>query len=29
MNKPEDTPRDFQTAWNNHDMDALARLFHP
>ena len=29
MNKPEDAPRDFQTAWNNHDMDALARLFHP
>jgi len=28
MNKPEDAPHDFQAAWNNHDMDALAKLFH-
>jgi uncharacterized protein (TIGR02246 family) len=28
MNSPEDAPRDFQGAWNNHDMNALAKLFH-
>jgi len=29
MNKPEDAPLSFQDAWNNHDMEALAALFHP
>lgn len=27
MNKPEDLPDAFQTAWNNHDMAAFAALF--
>jgi ketosteroid isomerase-like protein len=25
---PEDAPSAFQAAWNAHDMDALAALFH-
>jgi len=29
MNAPEDTPRLFQDAWNAHDMQAFAALFHP
>ena len=28
MKQPEDAPRAFQTAWNNHDMVALGALFH-
>jgi uncharacterized protein (TIGR02246 family) len=28
MTNPEDTPRAFQEAWNTHDMEALAALFH-
>jgi len=28
MKIPEDTPGEFQRAWNSHDMDALAALFH-
>jgi uncharacterized protein (TIGR02246 family) len=27
MIKPEDAPRDFQQAWNSHDMQALGALF--
>ncbi|WP_260397117.1 SgcJ/EcaC family oxidoreductase [Variovorax sp. KBW07] len=27
MQKPEDAPRAFQDAWNNHDMAALGALF--
>ena len=26
MNKPEDAPREFQDAWNNHDMKALGAM---
>jgi len=29
MKKPEDTPLEFERAWNTHDMPALAALFHP
>jgi uncharacterized protein (TIGR02246 family) len=29
MTRPADAPQAFQSAWNNHDMAALARLFHP
>lgn len=28
MNRPEDTPILFQSAWNAHDMDAFGALFH-
>jgi uncharacterized protein (TIGR02246 family) len=28
MNRPEDAPQAFQTAWNNHDMDLLELLFY-
>ncbi|HEX7863721.1 MAG TPA: SgcJ/EcaC family oxidoreductase [Variovorax sp.] len=28
MTRPEDAPRAFQAAWNNHDMKALGALFH-
>jgi uncharacterized protein (TIGR02246 family) len=28
MKKPEDTPSEFEAAWNQHDMQALAALFH-
>jgi uncharacterized protein (TIGR02246 family) len=28
MKQPEDAPHAFQTAWNNHDMEALGTLFH-
>lgn len=28
MNRPEDAPEAFQSAWNAHDMSALAALFH-
>lgn len=28
MQRPEDAPSAFQTAWNAHDMDALGALFH-
>jgi uncharacterized protein (TIGR02246 family) len=28
LNKPEDAPLAFQSAWNNHDMAALGALFH-
>src|SRR3954451_19286103 len=28
MKQPEDAPDAFQTAWNAHDMEALAKLFH-
>ncbi|OZI37379.1 DUF4440 domain-containing protein [Bordetella genomosp. 10] len=28
MKQPEDAPRAFQAAWNNHDMQALGGLFH-
>lgn len=28
MNRPEDAPQAFQSAWNAHDMAALAALFH-
>ncbi|WP_447920174.1 SgcJ/EcaC family oxidoreductase [Achromobacter aegrifaciens] len=28
MNSPADTPRAFQGAWNDHDMQALGALFH-
>lgn len=28
MNHPEDAPRAFQAAWNDHDMQALGALFH-
>lgn len=28
MNHPEDVPRAFQAAWNDHDMRALGALFH-
>jgi uncharacterized protein (TIGR02246 family) len=27
LNKPEDVPAGFQSAWNAHDMNALADLF--
>jgi uncharacterized protein (TIGR02246 family) len=26
---PEDTPAKFESAWNAHDMEAFAALFHP
>jgi uncharacterized protein (TIGR02246 family) len=29
MTRPADAPQAFQSAWNSHDMAALARLFHP
>jgi len=29
MNDPRDLPLAFEQAWNGHDMDALAALFHP
>ena len=29
MERPEDAPAAFQAAWNDHDMAALGRLFHP
>ena len=29
LTHPTDAPRAFQAAWNAHDMDALAALFHP
>lgn len=29
FNHPEDAPAAFQSAWNAHDMTALAALFHP
>jgi uncharacterized protein (TIGR02246 family) len=28
LGRPEDAPSAFQAAWNAHDMDALAALFH-
>lgn len=28
MRNPEDAPREFQTAWNHHDMQSLGALFH-
>ncbi|MBO9577010.1 MAG: SgcJ/EcaC family oxidoreductase [Sphingobium sp.] len=28
MDRPEDTPQAFQSAWNMHDMAALGALFH-
>jgi len=28
MNRPEDAPAAFAAAWNAHDMNALAALFH-
>ena len=28
MDRPEDAPGAFQTAWNAHDVDALGSLFH-
>ena len=28
MERPEDTPQAFETAWNAHDMGALGALFH-
>jgi uncharacterized protein (TIGR02246 family) len=28
MDRPEDAPRAFQSAWNAHDMAALGALFH-
>lgn len=28
MKRLEDAPHAFQTAWNNHDMESLGRLFH-
>lgn len=28
MNRPEDAPAAFQSAWNAHDMEALGALFH-
>ena len=28
MKRPEDLPHAFQSAWNAHDMTALAALFH-
>ena len=28
MNRPEDAPAAFQSAWNAHDMAALGALFH-
>lgn len=29
MERPEDAPRAFEAAWNAHDMQAFAELFHP
>jgi uncharacterized protein (TIGR02246 family) len=29
IDRPEDTPAAFQSAWNGHDMTAFAALFHP
>lgn len=29
MERPEELAQRFQDAWNAHDMDALASLFHP
>jgi uncharacterized protein (TIGR02246 family) len=28
MKKPEDTASEFEAAWNQHDIEALAALFH-
>jgi uncharacterized protein (TIGR02246 family) len=28
MQRPEDAPRAFQAAWNNHDVQSLGTLFH-
>ena len=28
MNRPEDAPQAFQSAWNAHDMEAFGALFH-
>lgn len=28
MDRPEDAPKAFETAWNAHDMEALGALFH-
>ncbi len=28
MDRPEDAPKTFETAWNAHDMEALGALFH-
>ncbi len=28
ITRPDDLPEAFQSAWNDHDMDALAALFH-
>lgn len=28
IDQPDDAPAAFQSAWNAHDMDALAALFH-
>ena len=28
LERPEDAPIAFETAWNNHDMQALGTLFH-
>ena len=28
MKRPEDAAREFQAAWNAHDMEALGNLFH-
>jgi uncharacterized protein (TIGR02246 family) len=28
MDRPEDAPKACETAWNAHDMDAFAALFH-
>jgi uncharacterized protein (TIGR02246 family) len=28
IRQPEDAPRAFQTAWNNHDMQSFGALFH-
>ena len=28
IQQPEDAPRAFQTAWNDHDMESLGSLFH-
>lgn len=29
LDQPDDAPTAFQSAWNAHDMTALAALFHP
>lgn len=28
MDRPQDAPKAFETAWNAHDMEALGALFH-